>query len=93
MESRSCILVELIDGSTHGFAYPDEASAQAHFQECRTEWNAGRYLIFRVARSSTNRFSPPVVEYHGDDVAHLELTTRDDADGRAIDVRSAVVFG
>jgi hypothetical protein len=93
MERRSCILVELIDGSIHAFSYPDEQSARTHLEESRAEWNAGRSLVFNLARSSTNRFSPSNVEYPGDEVAHLELTTREDAEGRAIDLRTALVFG
>jgi hypothetical protein len=90
---RSCILVELVDGTLDAFAYPDEESAQAHLRECRAEWNAGQSLIFNLTRSSTNRFSPSNIEYPGDSVAHLELVTREDANTRGVDVRSAVVFG
>jgi hypothetical protein len=46
-----------------------------------------------LARSSTSRFAPSSVEYGGDEIAHLELTSRSDAERRAADVRSAIIFG
>lgn len=93
MAHASCILVELTDASLWAFSYPDEESARAHFNECRSEWNAGRTLIFYLARNSTNRFAPPVVEFLGDEVAHIELTSREEAERRNVDVRRAVVHG
>lgn len=87
---RNCILVELTDGSIRAFVYPDEESAARWYEECRTEWNEERNLIF-YRRSS--RFGPSHEMYEGDNVAHLELTTPEIAAERGAESRAAVTFG
>ena len=77
----------------HAFSYLDEESAEGQFRECRAEWNEGRSLMFHLARSSTNRFVPPCIDYLGDEVAHIELTSREDAERREVDIRRAVTLG
>ena len=87
---RTCILVELTDGSLRGFDYPDEESAKTWYSECREEWNAGRNVVFYMRRP---RFGPSSEMHDGNEVAHLEVTTRDDASRRGAECRDAVIFG
>ena len=87
---RSCIFVELTDGTLQAFNYPDPESAEKSYRECREEWNAGRNVIFYLRRT---RYGRPSALYYGDEVAHLELTTREDAAKRGADCQDAVVFG
>ena len=84
-----CIVVELTDGSIEAYAYPDDESAAAWFGECRTEWNAGRNLIFYLRPGYAGSY----VMRHGDSVAHLELASLDDVKTRGVDFREAIIFG
>ena len=86
----NCIIVEFTDGTARAYAYPDEESAKNWYRECRQEWNAGRDLIFYLPPTRRG----PLNEIHvGDDVAHLELATRDSVEAREIECRAAVIFG
>lgn len=87
---RNCIVIELADGTMRAFAYPDEDSAAKSYSECRRDWNAGGVLLFylRPVRGNT-----PTVTYPGDNVSHLERTTRRDAEVRGIECLSAVIVG
>jgi hypothetical protein len=85
----SCILVALTDGSLRAFDYPDEQSAESWYRESREEWNAGRTVVFYVRwRGSTS-----TERYGGDEVAHLEITTRDNAEARGAECQDALIFG
>jgi hypothetical protein len=86
---RTCILVEFTDGSFRAYDYPDEDSAVRSYDECRGEWNAGRNLVVYLRPRG---FSSSGV-HRGDEVAHLELTTPDDAKGRGVECQQAVIFG
>jgi hypothetical protein len=90
---KACILVELVDGSMDAYDYPDEESAESWYVECRQEWNAERTVLFNLRTNSQNRFSPLVARYDSDQVSHLELTTRKDAEGRGALRRDAVLLG
>lgn len=87
---RTCIVVELTDGSFRAFAFPSEDIAAAWYQECRAEWNEARNLVFHV-RSRRGPSVPTILD--GDTVAHLELASHEDVDARGIRCSSAVTFG
>lgn len=89
---RTCILIELTDGSVRAFKYPDEEMAATWYEECRGEWNAGRTIIFNLRRSSVNRFAPSTEMHDGDGVSHLGLTTPAEAERRGAMLRDAVIF-
>jgi hypothetical protein len=85
----NCIVLELTDGTLLAYGYPDEESAATWYQECRQEWNAGRNLIFYLP---PRRHAQSNEMHTGDDVAHIELTTRESVEQRGIEYREAVIF-
>jgi hypothetical protein len=85
-----CILVEFVDGSFRAFDYPDEDSAQRWYDECRSEWNAGRNVVFYLRPT---RFGLSSEMHDGGLVAHLELTTREVAEAQGAECLSALIFG
>lgn len=85
----SCILVELTTGPVYGFDYPDEETAEGWYQECRNEWNEGRNVVFYWR----SRHGTATAIHDADDVAHLEVTTREDAEGRGAVCVTAVTYG
>jgi hypothetical protein len=90
-DRRTCILVELTDGTARAYEFPDEQSAATWYAECRSEWNAGRTVVFTLRPA--HRFSPTSAMHRGDDVAHLELTTADAATARGVECSPAVILG
>ncbi|MDX6453852.1 MAG: hypothetical protein QOH16_3901 [Gaiellaceae bacterium] len=86
----NCILVELTDGNLQAYAYPDEETAATWYRECRDEWNEGRNVIFHLPQRA---HGPSTVMHFPDDVAHLELTTREALGTRGVEYREAVTFG
>ena len=86
----NCIVLELTNGTTVAYSYPDEHSAQEWYRECRLEWNEGRTLTFHMPKRSRGA----AMQIHpADDVAHLGLATRDELTARGIDYAEAVTFG
>jgi hypothetical protein len=90
MSQASCVLIELTNGDLKAFQFYDTDLAKRCWRECREEWNAGRNLVIYLRKT---RCGPPSVMYHGDEVAHLELASREDATQRGAICKDAVVFG
>jgi hypothetical protein len=88
---RTCIVVAFVDDSLRAYDFLDEDSAARWYGECGQEWNAGRSVVFylRPAR----RLGGSSVMHSGDEVAHLELTTPEDAQARGVECSPAVIFG
>lgn len=91
VDGKRCVLVETVDGSLHAYRYPDEQAAADTYDLCRADWNSGGRLLFYLARRT--RFTPSQAIIDGNEVAHLELTTPDDAEERGAVCRDAYVFG
>lgn len=90
--TRSCILVELVDATWRAFDLGDEKSAEAHFEECRSEWNEGRNVVFNVRRPR-HRGGLGMEMFEADKVAHLELGGRADAKAHGAAVEVATTYG
>jgi hypothetical protein len=83
-QPRTCVVVELVDGSLHAYVYPDKAIAESVYDECREEWNAGRTLVFNLRRQTVHPFAAgaathaasPVTAVYGPGWALLELRVR-----------------
>jgi hypothetical protein len=84
-----CVVIELTSGARVAYSYPDAATASVVFEESRSEWNAGRNLVFYVRgpRGGTHALHP------ADDVAHLELAARASLKASGIEYREAFTFG
>ena len=83
-ERQTCVFVELTSGDLSAFDFYDRQLAEQSYSESRTEWNEGRSVVFYLRAGG-------MAQYTDEQVAHLELTSREDAETRGAFCFDAVI--